>query len=313
MMKLIEVFKFFMGIFGKHDLTTPIDGLPTHTSLPKNVLVEEPIIIMEDPLATTDCQELPEFQEVVLKVVPSNDEAYKSEKHFLPKGEYFEGPTKKEWAFWHHTAGWENPYKTIDDWGKDSRGAVATEYVLGGQKITDNNDKFDGVLVKAFPEGGWGWHLGTGRGKLHSNSVGIELNNFGYLTKGGFYKTVEGKRTWIKKQPNKFYTYVGTEAHPNQVIELEQEFRGHKSWHNYSDAQIEALRKWSRYIALRDGIDISKGLPELVRTMGAFEAFDFCDVKYVTANPGLWCHTNVQKGKVDLYPHPKLIELLLSF
>ena len=107
---------------------------------------------------------------------------------------------------------------------------------------------------------------------------------------------VDGKRTWIRKQPNKFYTYVGTEANPNQVIELEQEFRGHKYWHNYSDKQIEALRKWSRYIALRDGIDISKGLPELVRTMGAFKAFDFCDVKYVTANPGLWCHTNVQHG-----------------
>jgi len=313
MIKLIEIFKLFMGMFSKHKLTTPVEKPVIHTPLPKNVLVEEPIVIIEDPLATTDCQELPEVQEIVVKVTPSNDEAFKTVEHFLPKGEYFEGPTEKEWFFLHHTAGWNNPYKTIDQWGRDSRGAVATEYVLGGQKITDNNAEFDGVLVKAFPKGGWGWHLGTGRGKLHSNSVGIELNNFGYLTKGGYYKRIDGKKTWIRKTPGKFYTYVGTEAHPDQVIELEKAFRGHKYWHNYSDAQIEALKKWSKYIALRDDIDISKGLPELVRTMGAFEAFDFCDVKYVTANPGLWCHTNVQKGKVDLYPHPKLIELLLSF
>jgi hypothetical protein len=313
--KLIEIFKFFMGISSSKKSTPTLPTTPTPQVIEEptieNPTIEEPTI--EDPIATTDISEILEIEKEPISEPQSPEEEFKSFEHFLPTGEYFAGPTKKEWVFWHHTAGWNNPYKTIDDWGKDSRGAVATEYVLGGQKITDNNSEFDGLLVKAFPEGGWGWHLGTGRGKLHSNSVGIELNNFGYLTKGGFHKTVNGKRTWVKKSEDKFYTYVGTEAHPNQVIELEKSFRGHKFWHNYSDEQIGSLRRWSRYIALRDNIDISKGLPELVRTMGAFEAFDFCDVKYVTANPGLWCHTNVQKGKVDLYPHPKVIELLLSF
>ena len=37
-------------------------------------------------------------------------------KQFLPKGEYFAGPTKKDWLFLHHTAGWDNPYNTISNW-----------------------------------------------------------------------------------------------------------------------------------------------------------------------------------------------------
>jgi peptidoglycan hydrolase-like protein with peptidoglycan-binding domain len=36
------------------------------------------------------------------------------EKYYLPKGEYKQGPTNKEYIFLHHTAGWHNPYKCID-------------------------------------------------------------------------------------------------------------------------------------------------------------------------------------------------------
>ena len=47
-------------------------------------------------------------------------------RHYLPVGEYKSGITNKEYLFLHHTAGWQNPYRTIDHWGRDSRGAVAT-------------------------------------------------------------------------------------------------------------------------------------------------------------------------------------------
>ena len=66
------------------------------------------------------------------------------EKYFLPRGEYKAGPTNKEYVFLHHTAGWHNPFKTIDHWGRDSRGAVATEFVLGGQSVKGNDNKYDG-------------------------------------------------------------------------------------------------------------------------------------------------------------------------
>jgi hypothetical protein len=212
-------------------------------------------------------------------------------KHFLPKGEYLAGPTKKDWLFLHHTAGWENPYNTISSWGRDTRGAVATEFVLGGPRITNNDTTFDGEIVQAFPQGGYGWHLGTGNNTMHRNSVGIEVCNFG----------------WIKNGK----TYVNTIAHSSQVVTLAKPFRGHKTWHRYSDTQISKLKDLILFIANRDSIDVRKGLPELIKSRGV-DAFDFFDVSYVTNNPGLWNHTNVRRDKTDMFPQPELVDMLLS-
>ena len=211
--------------------------------------------------------------------------------HYLPKKEYLVGPTKKDWVFLHHTSGWNNPYKTIDDWGRDKRGAIATEFVLGGQKITDGDSTWDGELVQAFPTGGYGWHLGTGNNTMHRNSVGIEVNNFGWIR--------DGK------------TYVNTTALPSQIVTLDKPFRGHKTWHRYSDTQISVLKNWILFIADRDNIDVRKGLPELIKTKGV-GAFDFFDIDYVTKNPGLWNHTNVRRDKTDMFPQQELIDMLLS-
>jgi len=81
-------------------------------------------------------------------------------KNFMPGHEYCQGPVKPEWVFLHHTAGWNNPFRTINNWAKDTRGRIATEFVLGGQSIKGNDDKYDGVVVQAFPQGNWGYHLG---------------------------------------------------------------------------------------------------------------------------------------------------------
>ncbi len=233
-------------------------------------------------LATTDVSEnQPDYSSGMLDI----------KKQYLPAGEYFAGPTKKEWLFLHHTAGWDNPYNVISGWARDTRGAIATEFVLGGQKITDGSTTWDGETVQAFPDGGYGWHLGTGNNMMHRNSVGIEVCNFGWLK--------DGK------------TYVGTTAHKSQTVTLPKTFRGHRTWHRYSDAQIQNLRKLILFIAQRDGIDVRKGLPEMIRQKGA-DAFDFFDVNHVEKNRGLWSHTNVRKDKVDMFPQPELLDMLLS-
>ena len=213
-------------------------------------------------------------------------------RHFLPKGEYKEGPIKPEWLFLHHTAGWNNPYKCIDSWGRDSRGAVATEFVLGGQSVKGNDDTYDGVMVQAFPEGNYGWHLGkNGSQKMHVNSVAIEVCNFG----------------WIKNGK----TYAGTSVAESQIVTLDKEFRGHKTWHRYSDEQIEALRKWILWIGDRDGIDIRAGLPSLIKDKGA-DAFEWNEDAYYGKVKGLWTHTNTRKDKVDMFPQQELLDMLTS-
>ena len=214
------------------------------------------------------------------------------EKYFLPKGEYKNGPTNKEYAFLHHTAGWHNPFKTIDHWGRDSRGAVATEFVLGGQSVKGNDNKYDGKMVQAFPEGAYGWHLGkNGSQHMHTHSVGIEVNNFGYI--------VNGK------------TYAGTRVEESQIVTLKEPFRNHKTWHKYSDKQIEAIRLWLLWIAERDNIDVREGLPSLIKEKGA-KAFDFNPDAYYGKVKGTWTHTNTRKDKFDMFPQEELLEMLIT-
>ena len=213
-------------------------------------------------------------------------------RHFMPVGEYKQGPIKAEWVFLHHTAGWHNPYNTINNWAKDTRGAIATEFVLGGPSIKGNDDKYDGVMVQAFPEGNYGWHLGkNGSQTMHKNSVAIEVCNFGYV--------VNGK------------AYQGTTVAESQIVKLAKPFRGHSIWHRYSDAQIEALQKWILWIGERDGIDIRAGLPALIKEKGV-DAFEWNADAYYGRVKGTWTHTNTRKGKVDMFPQQELMDMLVS-
>jgi hypothetical protein len=214
------------------------------------------------------------------------------EEYLLPKGEYLEGPTNKEYLFLHHTAGWHNPYKTVDNWGRDTRGRVATEFVMGGPSVKGNDTTHDGRLLQCIPEGGYGWHLGkNGSQHMHTHSVGIEVCNFGYV--------VNGK------------TYAGTTVHESQIVTLPEKFRGHKDWHRYSDTQIEVLRKWILYIADRDNIDVRAGLVEEIKNKGA-SGFEFNEDAYYGKVKGMWTHTNTRKDKVDMFPQPELLDMLLS-
>jgi hypothetical protein len=214
------------------------------------------------------------------------------EKYFLPAGEYKSGPTNKEYVFLHHTAGWHKPKNCIDSWGRDSRGAVATEFVLGGPSVKGNDTTWDGKMIQAFPEGGYGWHLGkNGSQHMHTHSVGIEVCNFGYVK--------DGK------------TYAGTTVADNQLVTLPESFRGYKTWHRYSDIQIEALRKWILFIAERDGIDVRSGLVQEVKAKGA-KGFEFNENAYYGKVKGMWTHTNTRKDKFDMFPQPELLDMLVS-
>jgi hypothetical protein len=217
--------------------------------------------------------------------------ALEIKKHWMPAGTYFPGPVQKDWIFLHHTAGGPNPYQVADMWARDDRGNVATEYILGGQSVDGKNKKYDGEMVQCFPDGGYGWHTGTGNSLMHRNSVAIEVCCMGQI--------VNGK------------TYVNTTADSSQIIKLDKPFRGFQYWHNYSEAQLKALENWIKFIAEKYSIDPRVGLVEYVKAKGA-DGFDVLDVARAEKIPGMYSHTNVLRGKVDMYPHPDLIDMLLS-
>ena len=215
-------------------------------------------------------------------------------RYYLPRSEYVVGKPANQFLFLHHTASNADPYRVVDSWSRDSRGKVCTEFVVGGQNYITSDDQHDGVVVQAFPEGSIGWHLGkTGSGFMNRNSVGVEICSIGYLNSDQ-------------------ESYIGKKAHNDQVIKLENPFRGRTSWHRYSDRQIKEIENLIKHIARRDNIDVRLGLQQWIKKYGPNKAFDFHEDAYYGKVRGLLSHGNVRKGKMDCYPDPRLAEMILN-
>ena len=216
-------------------------------------------------------------------------------KHHLPVKEYVEGNFVNEYIMLHHTAGNANPYACIDMWGRDTRGRIATEFVLGGINHRNGDDEYDGIMVQAFPEGSQGWHLGkTGSGFMNRHTVGLEICNMGYL------------------KSKDFTTYVKSKCKEDQVIELPEHFRGKLHWHAYSEKQIKETEKWIRYVGERDSVDIRLGLKQFIKKFGPTKGFEFQEDAFYGRIKGLLTHTNIRKDKMDCYPHPDFVDMIMS-
>lgn len=222
--------------------------------------------------------------------------AGKMQKLMLDKDEYFQEKTEKLWLFIHHTAGGHNPQDTVKNWNNDTRGRIATQYVIGG-KSTRGFDGFDGVVVDCMVDGGWAYHLGNnGNSDLHPKSIAIEVCNYGWLT---------------KDKNGNFTNYVGGIIPNDMVCDLGFKFNGYQYYHAYTDAQIESLRLLILDIAKRyPSINIKKGLQEYLLKESPAEAFGYKEEVFKGKVVGLFTHTNVRKDKTDMSPQPKLVEML---
>jgi N-acetyl-anhydromuramyl-L-alanine amidase AmpD len=208
---------------------------------------------------------------------------------------------KKEYIFLHHTSGWSNPYATIDDWNRDSRGRIGTHFVIGGIDIKTGDAKHDGRILKCIPDEYFAWHLGsTSKDKIsmhmHVHSVGIEICNMGYLTQKG----------------NAYYTYTGARVHEKYVEDLGFNFRGFRYWHKYTDEQIDSTYALINTLQRKYNIDIAKGLKGMIEKIGVQKAFDFDQSARDGKIKGLLSHTNVRKDKTDVSPQKNLVEMIKS-
>lgn len=223
------------------------------------------------------------------------------DRAYLDDDEYVKdyGKIDPEWFFIHHTAGWNNPYKTINSWNKDTRGRVATQYCIGGTDIRNGDAQYDGQVVECFPNNYLGWHLGkVGNFNMSKLSSAVEINNFGYA----------------KEKNGKFYNYVNVEIPADMVVDLGYEFRGFRYWHKYTDAQINSLALLFKHVKeIYPKIDITAGLPALLKQgMHPKDAFEFNADAYNGKIKGVWTHTNVRKDKFDCFPQAELVDLLKS-
>lgn len=216
-------------------------------------------------------------------------------KSYLDKDEYKSGPTDKFYVFLHHTAGAHDPYATIRSWNNDTRGRIATQFVVGNTS-TKGDTTHNGEVVECFPDEGWAYHLGKNNSSLlHPHSIGIEICNYG----------------WLEKRSGKFYTYVNNQLPDDQVIDLGFTFRGYRYYHKYTEAQIKSVHSLLQEISQRhEQVNLGVGLPEWLAVQSPAEAFDFkqdaCDGKV----RGLLTHSNTRKDKTDCSPQPMLVDML---
>lgn len=212
--------------------------------------------------------------------------------YLSPSQYYHDKVYKNSYIVLHHTAGWDDPDQVVTSWNNDTRGRVATEFVVGGQRCTDGRSTYDGKIVKCFPDGAAGSHIGTsGLTNYSLMSVGIENCCMGHVQNGK--------------------VYTGAKCLPEQTVTLSKPFRGFTQFHRYSDKQLESLRQLLLFVGNRDNIDLHKGLYEWIKKQGV-EAFEFQSDAYYGKAKGIVTHANIRKDKEDMFPQPELIDMILS-
>jgi hypothetical protein len=217
------------------------------------------------------------------------------DRYWLKEDEYVNDRKDKKFIFLHHTGGGHNPYYVVDGWERDKRGRIATEFVIGGADLR-GDDRYDGRIIQAFPDGAWAYHLGNVSSYLQSHSIGIEICNWGGLTKSG----------------NTYRNYLGKKVPADQVTTLSKNFRGYKYFHRYTDAQIEATRDLILALGKKYDIDVKRGIKELIEMYSPEFAFEYFVDTVQGKRPGLFTHTNVKQSKHDIYPCPRMIKMIKS-
>lgn len=207
--------------------------------------------------------------------------------------------TLKKQIVLHHTAGAPSAANTISGWQADTI-HVATAFVIAG-KPGSQGGFTDGEIYQTFSSKNWAYHLAFSKrtnkvpSKYHSSahekkiamaSIGIEICNWGQLT---------------KQADGTFKNYVGGIVPAAEVIELATPHRGFKYYHAYTDAQLAAVKDLLIYLADRYHIP---------KTYHA-EMFDI-STKALDGEAGIWTHTSYRSDKFDCSPQPKLIAMLQS-
>ena len=207
------------------------------------------------------------------------------------KAQYFQVKYPKTQIYLHHTAGNSDAVNVFKGWESNTT-QVGTCVSISGKGAKSG----DGTIVQGFPSSEWAYHLGLKQDVFTENkvkyqsldkiSIGIEICSFGQLTKGA---------------DGKFRTYVNSIIAPEDVIELATPYKGYKYYHNYSDAQIESVRKlllfWNEAYSIP--LDYNEDVWGIT-------------TRALSGGKGVFTHNSVRKDKVDIYPHPKLIAMWKS-
>jgi N-acetyl-anhydromuramyl-L-alanine amidase AmpD len=209
----------------------------------------------------------------------------------LAETQYFKQEVTKKQIVLHHTAGNSSGVATISNWNTDDRGRIATCVTISGP---GNKTSLDGEICQAFSSKHWAYHLGVKQEvfrafkvpyvELDKHSIGIEICNWGQL----------------ESRNGKFYNYVDREVAADQVTELPLVYKGYRYFHKYSDAQIQSVKDLLLYWKTQYGINLTYDYDQMFTV----------NTKALKGENGLYSHNSYRKDKIDIYPCPRMIEIL---
>jgi len=195
---------------------------------------------------------------------------------------YIHNLSEKKQIYLHHTAGGGDGEATFGYWSSDKT-PVATCVCISR----------DGTIVQGFSSKYWAYHLGlrnqhfTEHGLPYTNldvqSIGVEICSWGFLT----------------ERSGRFYHWANGEVPSDRVITLKTPYRGHVHFEKYTDQQIESVRDLLLLWKDRYNIDITYNN-------------DIWEVnkRALRGEAGVYTHNSVRPDKIDIYPDPRMIEML---
>lgn len=193
----------------------------------------------------------------------------------FPETQYFKEVFPKKQIILHHTV--SGPGVTGDlNWWIQTPERVATCVIIAR----------DGIIHQCFSSKHWAHHLGTRAANntiLNKQSIGIEIDNWGALTKTN----------------GKFYSYTGKEIPKQDVVEYPHAFRGNSYYEKYTQEQISSVKLLLEYWCDTYGIPL-----DYHPDMWGLNALA------LNGEPGVWGHISFRGDKSDPHPQSELIEML---
>lgn len=205
----------------------------------------------------------------------------------LTDDQYFRQEYAKKQIVLHHTASGGDGKGDINYW-QSNKDKIATPFII---------DR-DGTIWQCFSSKYYAYHLGTPAAtfkkfgvnnttlNLHKHSIGIELDNWG----------------WLEKKGDKFYTWTGLEVKNENVQTYTPGYLGQKYFEKYYESQLESLRELLVYLC--EEYAISKEYNDDMW---------FVNKRALSGADGIWSHTSFREsGKWDIHPMQEMIAMLSS-
>ena len=205
----------------------------------------------------------------------------------FPEDQYYPIETKKNQICLHHTVSGPGINGDVNTWLGDTA-HVGTTFIIDRE----------GVAYQLFSSKYWIHHLGVTKDiltqygfadlqsrnvMLNQGSIGFELDNWGFLTKGadGKFRAAYGN-----------VVDVPVQEYPNL-------FRGQRYYEKYTDAQLQTTGELLLYFHNKFGIpmDYNESMWDMSKDA-------------LSGKPGIWAHVSYRPDKSDLHPQKEVIDML---